>query len=116
LIEGTPGSSLFLVAEGQLDVLQRRGDTDVTIATLGPGSVFGELSLLTGAPRSATVRAVDGAVVWEIGQGNLRPLVAARPKLADAFADLVAARASAANKPQAETPKSLGARIREWLL
>jgi hypothetical protein len=116
LIEGSPGSSLFLVAEGQLDVLQRRGDTDVSIATLGPGSVFGELSLLTGAPRSATVRAVDGAVVWEIGQANLRPLVAARPKLADAFAELVAARASTANKPQVETPKSLGARIRQWLL
>ncbi|MGE0710121.1 MAG: cyclic nucleotide-binding domain-containing protein [Planctomycetota bacterium] len=93
LVQGTPGSSLFVVAEGELEVLRRQGETDEPVALLAPGAVFGELSLLTGAERSATVRSLEGAVVWEIGKEHLQPLVAERPALVDAFAELVEARA-----------------------
>lgn len=111
LIEGAAGSSLFVVAEGRLDVLQRRAEKDVVIATLGVASVFGEVSLFTGAPRGATVRAIDGAVVWEIAQGNLRPLIEARPKLVEAFAELIEGR-SVVSTSNSESPRSLAARIR----
>ena len=43
------------------------------------------MSLLTGEPRSATVRAVDGALVYEVGRRQLQPLLAARPELFDAL-------------------------------
>ena len=55
-------------------------------------TVLGEMSLLTGEPRSATVRAVDGALVYEVGRRQLQPLLAARPELVDALQDAMVAR------------------------
>jgi hypothetical protein len=94
LIQGRPGSSLFLVVEGEFEVLVRQPDgADRLTARVGPGATLGEMSLLTGAPRSATVRAsVAGGVVFEIGKEQYQPLVKARPELADDMAQLMAER------------------------
>ena len=48
------------------------------------------MSLLTGEPRSATVRAVDGALVYEVGRRQLQPLLAARPELLEALQSAMA--------------------------
>src|SRR5262249_54010897 len=60
--------SLYVLADGELEVLRRdeQGD-DHIVDVMRKGAVVGEMSLLTGAPYSATVRAVDGAVVYEFG-------------------------------------------------
>ena len=61
-LRGDSGDTLDVVAEGSLDVLVLSGDRDVyRIATLGPGDFFGEMSLLTGEPRKATIRTVTSA-------------------------------------------------------
>jgi CRP-like cAMP-binding protein len=54
--------------------------------------VLGEMSLLTGEPRTATVRALDGALVYEVGRRQLQPLLAGRPDLVDALQEAMAAR------------------------
>ncbi len=75
-IQGTVGTSLFIVADGEVEVVVRRAQgPDLKVATLGRGEVIGEMSLLTGEPRAATVRAVDGALVYEIGQPHYAPLL-----------------------------------------
>ena len=75
-IQGTAGTSLFVVADGEVEVVLRREQgPDLKIATLGRGEVVGEMSLLTGEPRAATVRAVDGALVYEIGRAQYAPLL-----------------------------------------
>ena len=75
-IQGTTGTSLFVVADGEVEVVLRRAQgPDVTVATLGRGEVVGEMSLLTGEPRAATVRAVDGALVYEIGRTQYAPIL-----------------------------------------
>jgi CRP-like cAMP-binding protein/tetratricopeptide (TPR) repeat protein len=75
-IQGTAGTSLFVVADGEVEVVLRREvGPDLKIATLGRGEVVGEMSLLTGEPRAASVRAVDGALVYEIGQAQYAPLL-----------------------------------------
>jgi CRP-like cAMP-binding protein len=47
------------------------------------GDVIGEISLLTGAPRTATVRAIEGAVVYEIGKHQYEPIIQSRPELVE---------------------------------
>ena len=69
-----------MLAEGELEVLVRRdGGEDVVVDMMAKGAVVGEMSLLTGAPRTATVRALDGAVVYEIGARQYQPLLARPP-------------------------------------
>lgn len=121
LIEGSPGSSLFVVASGDLEALKRTlaGD-DIAIATLGTGAVIGERSLLTGDPRSATVRSIDGAVVYEIARDALRPILELRPTLANDLAALLARRQSATETrttdASARSQPSLVERIRRLVL
>ena len=84
LVQGRPGDSLFVVAEGTVDIVLRREDgSEVNLGTRRNGVVLGEMSLLTGEPRSATVRAVDGALVYEVGRRQWETVVAARPELHD---------------------------------
>lgn len=84
IIQGREGSSLFLVGEGRLEVMVRQTDgTDRLMAVKNKGEVVGEISLLTGAPRTATVRALEGAVVYEIGKHQFEPIIRARPELVE---------------------------------
>jgi hypothetical protein len=81
IIQGNKGSSLFIVHEGELEVIAREGSSETVLANLGRGAIVGEMSFLTGEKRTATVRAVDGATVVEISAMNLQPLVQARPAI-----------------------------------
>ena len=54
----------------------RTDDTERVLAELQPGSVVGEVAFLTGQPRTATVRAVDGAIVYEVGPRQYGPILA----------------------------------------
>jgi CRP-like cAMP-binding protein len=93
VVQGEEGGSLFVVAEGQVEVVLRRDDgEDLTVDAMGKGAVVGEMSLLTGEPRSATVRAIEGAVVYEIGARQYGPCLRRHPELVDDLAALMAAR------------------------
>jgi CRP-like cAMP-binding protein len=85
---GDAGDALYIVAHGKVEVL-----TDVApegkasgsaIAVLGEGNAFGEMSLLSGGPRTATIRAVEDTDLLRIGKQDFERLVAADPELADA--------------------------------
>jgi hypothetical protein len=78
--EGEPGTSLFLITEGRVDV--KTSDPiglEIRLATLGPGDFFGEVSVLTGRPRTATIVALEPVVVIEIGREVLRGIVGEHP-------------------------------------
>jgi len=92
VVQGQPGGSLFVLAEGELEVWLRRDGEDVLVDTMGKGAVVGEMSLLTGEPRTATVRAVEGAVVYEIGVKQYAPVLQEHPDLIDVLARLMAKR------------------------
>jgi CRP-like cAMP-binding protein len=81
VIEGRESTrSLFVLADGELEVLTRDANGhDHVIDRMQKGAVVGEMSLLTGAPYSATVRAVDGAVVYEFGAPQHDPILNDHP-------------------------------------
>ena len=87
---GQTGESMFLILEGSVEVVGKTGNGPrIILASLGPGEFFGEMSLLTGAPRNATVRAEVDTLVLEIRKKDLSPLIEASPELAGRLGELV---------------------------
>lgn len=93
--EGEQGDSLFVVDTGRA-LVTRSGPTGATtaieLAVLGPGDFFGEMSLLTGEPRSATVSADGSCTVLVLAKDAMEPLVKEDPELAAALSRVLAAR------------------------
>lgn len=83
---GDRGASLFLLVEGLLEVVLPGGGRD----ELPPGSYFGEMSLMTGEPRSATVRAARDSVAFEVPQETMDHLLRSNPALVDEFSRKIA--------------------------
>jgi voltage-gated potassium channel len=70
--EGDPGDALFLIVEGSVG-LSRPGDGITATAQLGiaePGTIIGELGLLTGHPRAATMISEEASVVASLSRAN----------------------------------------------
>jgi CRP-like cAMP-binding protein len=83
---GDPGDALYIVAKGTVEVLDDSADAGAsgrTIAQLGEGRAFGEMALLTGGARTATVRAVENTSLLEIGKADFERLVASDRRLAE---------------------------------
>jgi CRP/FNR family cyclic AMP-dependent transcriptional regulator len=73
--QGDPGDEMFVVAQGRIRLTIGRGGNETEVNVLGPGEFFGELSLLTGEPRSATAIAVDDSTLLAIGRDVFTMLV-----------------------------------------
>jgi CRP/FNR family cyclic AMP-dependent transcriptional regulator len=86
MTEGDFGTSMFALVEGEVSVTlaDKRGDTH-GVADLSAGEFVGEMSLLTGARRSATVAAKTEVVALEITKVALEEILARAPDLIDQF-------------------------------
>jgi small-conductance mechanosensitive channel/CRP-like cAMP-binding protein len=92
--QGEAGDSLFVLREGlwRVSIARPEGGGEIELAQLAPGSFVGEMSLLTGAPRSATVTPVIDSMCYEITREILAPLMESRPELAQQLSDVLAER------------------------
>lgn len=90
--EGDPGGSLLLLADGVLEVRVAVDGADTPLERLRAGDVLGEISLLTGQPRSASVVALTDGLAYEIRKEHIEPILRARPQLAEDLAGLMARR------------------------
>ena len=80
--EGDSGSSMFIVEAGRLGVsVHGKVGQSQRLAVLEPGAAFGEISLLTGDPRSATVRALTESTLLEIDKSTLSPILRENPSI-----------------------------------
>lgn len=76
LREGDESDAMFVVLQGELRVsAQRLGGDPADIGPLGPGAVFGEIGVLTGEPRTATITAVTEAWVMRLGSDPVREVM-----------------------------------------
>lgn len=100
LKQGNPGSSLFIVNEGLLAVRINDGKGGYTqVARINPGEFFGELSLLTGEPRGATVVPITDCRITEIGKEVMQEIITKRPEMAEMLSRILAER-QAVNEQQ----------------
>jgi zinc transporter ZupT len=83
---GDPGDALYIIAHGKVEVLTDPSPGALTsaIAEMGEGDAFGEMALLSGGPRTATIRAMDDTELLEIHKEDFERLVAADRELANA--------------------------------
>jgi len=94
LRKGDRGEKLFVILSGSIEII---GDYGVSIATLGKGEVFGEMSLLTGSPVSAKVRAVEDTKVVYMPGNYFRLMLNRFSPLQMYFTRLLAKRLSQSN-------------------
>jgi CRP-like cAMP-binding protein len=78
MTEGEEGIGFFLIAEGEALVTLRGSDT----RTLGPGDWFGEMALIDGGARTASVKAVSDLRCFSLTSWEFRPLVHEHPAIA----------------------------------
>jgi small-conductance mechanosensitive channel len=121
--QGEGGRTSFLVARGLVRVSLTSDDQEV--ARLGVGEMFGEMSWLTGDPRSATVTATVDTLVFELDDTVLRELASTSPGVLDTLAEAVSRRRHQLESISADTaqrqlqavepPASLVARMKRFL-
>ena len=79
--EGNPGDCLYIIASGKVDILSERpGGEEVKLRTLVPGEVFGEMALLDGLSRSATVKVSEKAILFYINRTDFNLFLLQNPE------------------------------------
>lgn len=86
---GQEGNSMYVVIRGSVHVQIRENDQQRTINTLRENDFFGEMSLLTGEPRTATVIANEESEVLRIDKSGLKPIFEGNPQLVESVSELI---------------------------
>jgi small-conductance mechanosensitive channel/CRP-like cAMP-binding protein len=90
--EGQEGNSMFILLRGDAQVSVAKNGSTIPVATLRSGDCFGEMSLLTGEKRSATVRADGDCYVMEIGKDVMGEVIRESPECLRQLSELLAKR------------------------
>ena len=92
--QGDDANSMFVVLSGKVRVTREHRDLSapMVLAILGPGEIVGEMGLLDGEPRSATVDAVEDTITMEVSKEALTRAVLRYPELYGALAKVLSKR------------------------
>ncbi len=90
--EGDAGAEMFFIESGRVRVTRGEGARTLLLAELEAGDLFGEMALLTGSPRSATVLALSDVDLWVMSKADFDDVVTAYPNLALALSRLLSER------------------------
>jgi CRP-like cAMP-binding protein len=80
---------MYLISRGEVEVLDESGNV---VATLGEGDFFGEISLLTSAPRGATIRAKSYCNLFTLDKTDFAHVLRDRPQFLKSIQDTARAR------------------------
>lgn len=103
--QGEPGDKLYIVSRGNVEVVVTSGHIETRINMLTDGDYFGEMALLTGEPRSATVRATAVSELYSLSHAHFALLLEREPEVEQAVSETVAKRRAALD----EAASALGA-------
>jgi small-conductance mechanosensitive channel/CRP-like cAMP-binding protein len=119
--QGEPGASAYIVCDGRVRVTVAPGNEEV--AVIERGGYFGEMSLLTGEPRTATVRAVGDCRVMEVTADAFKQILQKHPAVVDEIGRAVAerragleqvVRTAASQRPVVDAAPGLVLRVRKF--
>jgi CRP-like cAMP-binding protein len=108
---GDQSDSLFVIAEGAVDVIvpiqEGKASMDKVVATLGSGTFVGDRALLLGEKRSATVQAKTQVVCYEVTKKDFEPILKARPAMISGLSEVVLQREASTSAQISEAKKNL---------
>lgn len=109
--QGSPGNSLYIILSGQCRIYVTTSDGSLKpVAVLKQGDLFGEMSLLTGEDRSATVIAEEETKCLVVCKEDVKDILLAKPEIAKELSKLLAARqaelSKIVQKPVEGTPET----------
>ena len=87
-----PGQGLYVVLRGQVEVRRESNGSYETLATLGPGDTFGEISLINDGPTTASVVAIEPTTVLFLGRHYCERLIEAIPEIREYLENLAEGR------------------------
>lgn len=102
--QGATAHWLYLMVAGTAEVWVDTPTGRKAIATLGPGSVFGEMGMMTGEPRRATVGARTDVICYRLDKSGFEDIIRNRPDVAGAMSDVLASREVELQARRGETP------------
>jgi len=100
--EGEHDDGLFMIVEGDAVVRLGHGPTEHEVARLGPGQFFGEMSLMTGEARTASVIAKTDLVCYRMNKEAFEHVLRETPSIADQIAEVLVTRKSELTAAQSE--------------
>jgi small-conductance mechanosensitive channel/CRP-like cAMP-binding protein len=92
ITQGDAAGPMYILISGEADVLVTSNGLTTCVARIKCGDCIGEVSVLTGDPRSATVRAVGDCQAVEVSKATLAPVAESSPEFLEALSDLLAQR------------------------
>jgi HEAT repeat protein len=95
--EGQPAHHLYVLARGKVEVFYRVDSKEYAVARLGEMECFGEMAIVDEAPRSASVRALESALVLKIDRESFHELILDRPQIAFSIFKILSGRLRAKN-------------------
>jgi CRP-like cAMP-binding protein len=96
--EGEPGREMFVVQRGRVEIAARAGAVRKVLSTLGPGEFFGEMSILNGAPRSATATCAEECRLLVVDARTLEAMIRQNGEVAVRMIQKLAARLAEADR------------------
>jgi small-conductance mechanosensitive channel/CRP-like cAMP-binding protein len=99
--QDAPGNSMFVVSSGTVEIVLEPDGRPLAVTE--EGGFFGEMSLLTGSPRTATVRALEDCTLVELTSEAFRRFVLEKPAVLDVIAAAVMKRRAEINQRRSET-------------
>ena len=97
--EGDPGDACYIVRTGSCRVTREHPDgRAITLANLGPGAIFGELAMLDGESRSASVEATQDTELLALPATDVRALIRSHPQMAEKLVIALTRRLREANE------------------
>lgn len=92
--QGTPGQAFYLILSGRVEILR----DGVSLGAFSAGDFFGEMSLLDQAPRSATIRAIEGTSCLMLSSWDFKALLEKHPSIAIKLLEVLSRRLRVADE------------------
>ncbi|MFH1810876.1 MAG: cyclic nucleotide-binding domain-containing protein [Pseudomonadota bacterium] len=112
LEEGKKGDGLYVLVSGRCEVSREESGLRIVLAELGEGDIFGEVSLLTGQPAMATVKALRKCTVLKLPRPTFREVIMTHPQILELVSALSDQRQAMSAEVLGEQPQE---QVKQWL-